>query len=277
MTGLNVSVIGFGGGSQYMAASEADAERMIARAIELGVNFFDTAYIYGNAQESQKRYGRYLTPTHRKNIVLVSKITVRTAEGAKRQLDQTLTNLKTDYLDILHFHELASTGDVSTIIGANGALSVYQQAKEQGIIKFIGCSGHVSGAIMLDALRRIKPDVIMCPQNAARELGFTDMVIPYAQQNNIGLLGMKVTAQNALMRNGVTAEDCVRYSLSLPVASMIVGMRSMTVVESCANIARTFKQLTPGEMQGISGKLASLHLPSCLPYKRHGYQDRCIG
>src|SRR4029453_12895525 len=114
------------------------------------------------------------------------------------------------------------------------ALETYRQAKAQGIIKNIGVSGHSTGAILVNALSRIKPDVVMCPQNAAREAGFTDMVLSYRKANGIGLLGMKVTAQDALMRNGVTPQQLLRYSLSLPVSAMIVGMRSMAVLEAGA-------------------------------------------
>ena len=270
-TGLMVSIVGFGSGSQYLRASEADADRLIQRAVELGVNYFDTASNYGSG-DSQKRLGKYLVPAHRNKIVLVSKIQDRTAEGAKRQLDETLTNLGTDKLDILHFHEMGS-GDADRILAKGGAYEVYQNAKEQGVIRFIGLSGHSSGAILVDALKRIKPDVMMCPQNAARELGFTEMVIPYAQQNGIGLLGMKVTAQDGLLRNGVKAEELVRYSLSLPVSAMIIGMRSLPVLESCAAIAKSWKPLSAAEMMGVSGKLASLDLRRCLPYRRWGYRD----
>jgi aryl-alcohol dehydrogenase-like predicted oxidoreductase len=271
-TGVMVSIVGFGSGSQYLRAGEAEAEQLLHGAVELGINYFDTASNYGNG-DSQKRLGKYLVPQYRSKVLLVSKIIDRTAEGAKRLLDETLTNLGTDKIDILHFHEIASSADVDRILGKGGAYEVYQRAKEQGVIRFIGLTGHSSGAILVDALRRIKPDVTMCPQNAARELGFTDMVIPHAQQNGIGMCGMKVTAQDALIRNNVKPEELVRYSLSLPVSSMIIGMRSLAVLESCATIARTLKPLTAPEMMQISGKLAALDLRRCLPYRRHGYRD----
>jgi uncharacterized protein len=271
-TGLMVSIVGFGSGSQYLRASEADAERMIHRAIELGINYFDTAISYGGGN-SQIRLGKYLVPMYRDRVVLVSKIDDRTGEGAKRQLDRTLTNLKTDRLDIVHFHHIDSMNDTNRIMATGGAFEVLMRAKEQGIVKFVGLSGHSTATILLDALRRIKPDVMMCPQNAAREAGFTDMVIPHGQQNGIGLLGMKVTAQDALLNRGVQAEELVRYSLSLPVSAMIIGMRSMAVLDSCANVARTLKPLSAAEMMSLNGRLASLDTQRCFPYHRRGYRD----
>ncbi len=270
-TGQMVSIVGFGSGSQYLRASEVDAEKLIARAIELGINYFDTAGSYGNGN-SERRLGKFLVPTHRNKIVLVSKCGERTAEGAKRALDLTLKNLGTDKLDIFHFHEI-SGGDVDRILAKGGAYEVYQRAKEQGVIRFIGLSGHSTGATLVDAMRRIKPDVMMCPQNAAREHGFTENVIPFGQQNGIGLLGMKVTAQDGLLRNGVKADELVRYSLSLPVSSMIIGMRSLAVLESCVSIAKALKPMTPPQMMDVSGKLAALDPRRCLPYRRWGYRD----
>ena len=272
-TGLMISAVGFGGGSRYLMAGEAEAERMIHRAIELGVTYFDTAFSYGSNQASQKRYGKYLIPMYRSRITLVSKIDDRTAAGAKRQLDLTLQALGTDKLDILHFHAIGSKADVDRIVGPGGALETVRQAKQQGIVRFIGVSGHSTGAIMVDALQRIKPDVVMCPQNAARESGFTDMVLGHGKQNGIGLLGMKVTAQDALMRSGVTAPQLLRYSLSLPVSAMIVGMRSMAVLESCCAIGRAFTPMPEAEMAMLNARYASLDMGRCLPYRRRGYRD----
>jgi uncharacterized protein len=271
-TGLMVSIVGFGSGSQYLRASEADADKLIQRAIELGVTYFDTAASYGNGA-SEKRLGKYLVPQHRSKITLVSKSFERSGEAAKREIDATLKNLGTDKLDILHFHEMGSTSDTDRIMAKGGAYEVYQSLKSQGVIRFIGLSGHSNSTVLIDALTRIKPDVMMCPQNAARESGFTDMVIPFAQKNGIGLLGMKVTAQDALTRNGVKPEELVKYSLSLPVSAMIIGMRSLAVLESCASIARTFQPLTPAEMMQLNGRLASLDPRRCFPYRRWGYRD----
>jgi uncharacterized protein len=272
-TGLMISVVGFGGGSRYLMAGEAEAERMIHRAIELGVTYFDTAFSYGDNQDSQKRYGKYLIPMYRSRITLTSKIQDRTAAGAQRQLDLTLQALGTDKLDILHFHAIGSKAEVDRIVGPGGALEVYRRAKQQGIIRFIGVSGHSTGAILVDALQRIEPDVVMCPQNAAREAGFTDLVLSHGKANGIGLLGMKVTAQDALMRAGVTGPQLLRYSLSLPVSAMIVGMRSMAVLESCCSIGRAFTPMTEAEMGALNTKYASLDLGRCLPYRRRGYAD----
>ena len=270
-TGLMVSIVGFGTGSQYVTASEAEAERLVHRAVELGVTYFDTAVSYGGGS-AQVRLGKYLVPTHRSQVLLVSKTYQRTAEGAKRELDTALTSMGTDHLDIFHFHDLIA-GDTDAILAKGGAYEVFQKAKEQGVIRFIGLTGHTSAAILLDALARIKPDVVMCPQNAAHELGFTDLVLPYGRDHGIGLLGMKVTAQDALIRNGVTPEELIRYSLSLPVSGMIIGMRSIPVLESCAAIAKAFVRMTPVQMMQVSSKLASLDLPRCLPYRRPFYID----
>jgi predicted aldo/keto reductase-like oxidoreductase len=210
---------------------------------------------------------------YRNRVVLVSKIDDRSGEGAKRQLDRSLEALGTDHLDILQFHHIDSIAEVDRIMAPGGAYEVAMQAKAQGMVKFIGVSGHSTGAILINALSRIKPDVVMTPQNAARDGGFTDMVLSYGKQNGIGLLGMKVTAQDALMRNGVTPQQLLRYSLSLPIAAMIVGMRSMAVLTSCTTIARDFKPLTEAEMSMLNARYAMLDMQRCLPYRQRGYSD----
>ena len=151
---------------------------MIHRAVELGINYFDTAISYGNGGEPEALRqvpGARCTATR---SCWSARSTIAPAQGAKRQLDSALPSLGTDQLDILHFHHIDSIGDVDRIMAKGGAYEVVARAKEQGMIRFIGLSGHSTGAILVDALTRIKPDVMMCPQNAAREAGFTDMVIP---------------------------------------------------------------------------------------------------
>lgn len=283
MTGLMSTVLGFGGGSRYlMVTDEAEAERMIDRAIELGVRYFDTAWTYGSNQESNKRYGKYLVPKYRNRVILVNKFEARDAETVKRQFEQSLKYLGTDHIDVLHFHAVTTKEDVDRIVAPNGALKVYQDLKAQGVVRAIGVTGHADSKVMLDALQRIQPDCVMNPQNPGhgKESGrngafFTDDIIPYALKHGIGLLAMKTTGQDGLIgKAGVTAPELVRYAMSLPVASAIVGMRSMEVLESCAQIARTLEPMTADEMAAMRRKVTeATDIGEALPYLTPGYRD----
>ncbi len=286
-TGWMVSIVAFGGGSRFMLQDNLEtAEKMLHRAIELGINYFDTAYGYQQkgVRESYIRYSKFLVPKYRKQIFLASKLMARDGETAKKDFDTTLKELGTDHLDILHFHDLRK-GDVDKIIAENGALKVYRKLKEQGLIRAIGVTGHTSGDIMIDAIKRIEPDCIMCPQNAAHsgDLSGGDFakVIPVALERGLGMLAMKSTARNGLIgRNGVTAEQLVRYTLNLPVASTIIGMPSLEVVESCCSIARSLTPLDEKEKLDLEQKLAGAALDGSIPYLAHDYRDghhECMG
>lgn len=283
LTGLMPTVIGFGSGSQFMAVQdEATAERMIHRAVELGIRYFDTAYSYGRDLGSVKRFGRYLVPSHREAVLIATKTGARDAETAKRQIDEMLSLLGTDRVDVLHMHDIKSTADVDRLVAADGALAVFRSLKEQGAIRAIGVSGHTDSKVMVDAMRRIQPDCIMTPQNPGHGSGlgqagasFTADVIPYALRHGIGLLGMKVTGQNALTgKGGMSAHDLVRYIVSQPVAAAVIGMGAPEVVESSAEIARNLTPMTPAEMEAARTRiLAAVDMRTAMPYLQEGYVD----
>jgi predicted aldo/keto reductase-like oxidoreductase len=281
-TGWLTSIVGFGGGSRFLAQSDMEVvERMIHRAIELGINYFDTAFTYldqNKERESYRRYSRFLVPRYRKQIILVSKLMERDAESAKRSLEITLKELGTDCLDLLHFHALSKKEEVDRIVAPDGALKVYRQWKEQGVIKAIGITGHSSADVLLDAIERIEPDCMMCPLNPAHSGQFvgTDFarLIPVALRRGMGLLAMKTTGRTTLIgRNGVTPEELVRYALNLPVAAAVIGMPDVAVIESCAALARSLQPMPEMERKGLEQKLASAARPPSLPYLAAGYTD----
>lgn len=282
-TGLMIPIVGFGAGSRYcLQESDAEAEQMIHRAFELGINYFDTAHSYtlGEKRLSMQRFGKWLTPNYRDKITLTTKLAARDAEGAKQQMDECLSDLKTDHVDILHFHGVGSTEEVDQIIAKDGALKMYRKWQEEGVIKYIGITNHNDGDVLVDAMKRIKPDVVMCPQNPGHGNGnqagvdFASKVIPYALTHGIGMLGMKITAQNKLIgKGGMTAEELVRYALTLPVAAMVIGMPTLEVVESNAHIARTLKPMTEEERKAAQKKLMAVDMRKTAPYLAAGYVD----
>ncbi len=280
-TGWLVSIVGFGGGSQFLSQQNMETvERMLERAVELGVNYFDTAYTYltKGERESLRRYGKYLVPKHRPQIFLTSKITQRAGDAAAREFEQTLKDLGTDHLDLLHFHAVNAKTDVDKIVAENGALKVYRKLKEQGAIRAIGITGHSSGAVLLDAIERIDPDCVMCPQNpahsGANSGGDFAQVIPVALRRGMGMIAMKTTARNGLIgKNGVKAEELVRYALNLPVAAAVIGMPSVEVLESCAAIARSLQPMADPDRKALEQRLAMARPGADLPYLAHGYCD----
>ncbi len=286
-TGRMISIVGFGGGSRYLLQEDLDvAEKMIHRAIELGINYFDTGHSYtkGEVRESQQRYGRFLVPNYRKRITLTSKLGARDAETAKKQLDETLSDLKTDRLDVLHFHGLSKTKDIDQIIAKDGALKMYRKWKEEGVIGAIGVTGHYDSKVLLEAMKRIEPDCIMCPQNPGHGgkkggpmypgVDFANDVIPYALDHGIGLLAMKTMAQGRLIGKGeITARELMQYALTLPMAAATIGMPDMEVLESCARIARTIEPMSDEQRDKLCEKVVLAATDSTYPYMAEGYVD----
>ncbi len=286
-TGRMISIVGFGGGSRYLLQDDLEvAERMIHRAIELGINYFDTGHSYrkGEVRESQQRYGRFLVPSYRKQITLTTKLAARDAETAKTQLDETLSDLKTDHLDVLHFHGLSTTDDIDKIVAKDGALKVYRKWKDEGVIGAIGVTGHQNSKVILEAMKRIEPDCVMCPQNPGHGakkgyplypgVDFANDVIPYALNHGIGLLAMKTMAQGKLIgRGGITVEDLIQYALTLPLAAATIGMPDLEVLESCAMLARRIKPMSDEQRNRLCEKVASAATDGTLSYLAEGYID----
>jgi len=235
-------------------------------------------------RESQQRYGRFLVPHYRKQITLTTKLSARDAETVKRQLDETLSDLKTDHLDVLHFHGLSTTQDIDQIVAKEGALKAYRKWKEEGVIGAIGLTGHQDSQVILAAMKRIEPDCVMCPQNPGHGpqkghplypgVDFAGDVIPYALNHGIGLLAMKTMAQgNLLGKGGITARELMQYALTLPIAAATIGMPDLEVLESCAQIARTIEPMSEEQRGKLREKVATAATDGTYPYLADGYVD----
>lgn len=275
-TGEMVSLLAFGGGSRYatICEDEAEAERIIHRAIELGINYFDNAYSYGNEQLSQKRYGWYLCPNYRSQIFLTNKSIQRKADDYMREFDESLENLKTDRVDLMYFHGVDEMKDLDTITGKGGALEVARRLVDQKVVRFIGMSGHRSADVFIEAIDRIGLNVVMFPCNAAREQELLKRVMPYAHQKKVAVMAMKTTAQDKLIgKGGATAPELVRYAMGLPVCGTVIGIPSMEVLESCAEIARTFSPMSDSEKEALEKKVAAAAYDGSLYYLKAGYRD----
>ncbi len=275
-TGEMVSILAFGGGSRYatLVKKESEAEKMIHRAIELGINYFDNAYAYCNNQMSQKRYGWYLCPTYRSQIFLTNKSNQRKADEYMKEFDQSLVNMKTDTIDLMYFHGVDTMEDLDIITGKGGALEALRRLFDQKVVRFLGMSGHRNADVFIEAIDRIGLDVVMFPCNAARELELQQRVIPHAQKKGAAVMAMKTTAQDKLIgKGGAKATDLVRYAMGLPVSAAVVGMPGMKVLESCCKVAHNFTLMTDKEKAELETKVAPAVSDGSLYYLRPGYRD----
>ena len=147
-TGVQCSILGLGGESALYRRSDA-AVGIINRALELGVNYFDTAPLY---QNSELNYGA-VTSYARDRMFLATKIEQRDRDGAWRQFESSLRRLRTNYVDLLQIHHLDDLAEVEAVLRPDGAAAIVEEARAQGLVRFVGISGHSDPDVLLSALR----------------------------------------------------------------------------------------------------------------------------
>ena len=254
-TGQPVTIFGLGGeGILRTHGREAEAVAVIQRALQQGVNYFETAPAYASSIDY---YGLALGD-RRPEIFLASKTHDRTYDGSLRLLDDSLRRLRTDYLDLWQLHDLRTEDDLSRIFGKGGALKVLLQARSEGRVRYLGLTGHHDPAILLKAMQEFDFDTVLIPLNAAdvHRLSFRDTVLLAAARQHMGIVGMKSTAQGVLLKNGtVTVEEAMGYVLSLPgVSTLIIGCKTPAEVDENAQIARQFATFTAEQMQELENR-----------------------
>ncbi len=200
-TGLRVSVIGFGGipiwGSasvfEYGCVDEETAIKVINRALDLGVNFIDTARVYG---ESEVRIGKVMRE-RRRECYLASKVMERGYQVALREVEKSLSNLQTDYIDLYQLHYVNDTGTLERLMARDGALRALKEKKGEGKIGFIGITGH-DIRLLIKAIGTGEFDTIQVPYNL-NNLGAARELFPLARKENIGVIVMKPLAGGVLV------------------------------------------------------------------------------
>jgi aryl-alcohol dehydrogenase-like predicted oxidoreductase len=190
-TGEKLSIIGFGG-IVVMNEEAGQASNIVAEAVDRGVNYFDVAPSYGNAQE---RLGAALEP-YRKNCFLACKTEGRMKDDSRKQLEESLRLLKTDHVDLYQFHALTKMADLDKVLGPGGAIETMEAAKKEGKIRYIGFSVH-SAETALAAMDRYNFDTVLFPVNWVlfTQAGFGPQILKRAQEKNMGILALKGMAK----------------------------------------------------------------------------------
>ena len=254
-TNRMVSAIGFGGGSRYCnwVADDRGQQKLIDYAIKLGITYWDAARSYGNGV-CEERYGKFLTPKYRKQIFLNSKSTKRTYDGVMKEIETSLTTMKTDYLDLYCMHGLDKLEDVDALLAADGGYKAFQKLKSEGVIKNMGLSYHKWNEASKKAFEVFDVDAALCPINASRYTGNEANMIPLAVKRDIGIIAIKILGQNVLIGN-VSGDELVRYALSLPISVANIGMDGFPSLESSVAVGKE-PVISKDEAEAIHQKLA---------------------
>ena len=257
-TGAEVSCIGVGGYHIGHQQDPAESIRIIRRAIDGGITFLDNCWDY-NGGESEIRMGNALRDGYRAKAFLMTKIDGRDRETAASQIDESLRRLQTDHVDLLQLHEVIRDDDPERAFAAGGAIEAMLAARKAGKARFLGFTGHKSPRIhlkMLDTAQAngFRFDTVQMPLNVmdAHFDSFEKQVLPRLVREGIGALAMKPMGDPFILETGtVSARECLRYDLSLPVSVVITGIDSFERLDQALAVARESKLLSEKEVAAV--------------------------
>jgi aryl-alcohol dehydrogenase-like predicted oxidoreductase len=257
---VDVTILGIGGGHLIRKSAE-EGMRIVGEALDSGLTFLDNAWDYAN-NRSEEAMGTALRGK-RQRVFLMTKMCTH-GRGKKvglLHLEQSLRRLRTDYLDLWQIHEVGCRDEPGRVFGPDGPAEALLEAKRQGKVRFIGFTGHTDPAVHLSLLREKFPfDTCQLPLNVF-DFGFHSFerqVLPELIRQGIAPIGMKSLCGNGnpVASGGVTAEEAIRYTLSLPVSTLVSGIDSVEVLRRNVRIARQFTPMSPAEMDRLRDRVA---------------------
>ena len=262
-TGEQVSAIGLGGAHLGRPKVEEDeAIRLIHEGLDRGINFLDNSWDY-NEGRSEERVGKALSQGgYRQKAFVMTKLDGRTKEVATNQINDSLKRLKVDHIDLLQHHEVIRFDDPDRIFAEGGAMEAVVAAKQAGKVRFIGFTGHKDPRIHLYMLEVAQKhgfhfDTVQMPINImdAHFRSFSQMVVPEAVKQKIGVLGMKSFGDGIILKSGaVQPMDCLHYSLNVPVSVLITGVDSKMLLDQAFAAVKAFKPMDEAAVASLIGK-----------------------
>ena len=246
------------------------AIEIVNKCIDLGINYIDTSAWYGmdgNSSEgdhlrgTSERHVGEVMKTRRSEVFLATKTHDRSYDGAMRHLESSLKNLQTDVIDLWQIHNFGGRGeeDFDLIFSEEGCMKALQQAKDEGVVRFLGFTGHQDPDPMKELLGRYDFDAVLMALNAAdkHHNPFIEKLLPDAVAKNMGIIGMKIPARDRIFSHGgiITMKEAMSYTMSLPVSTIIVGIDKIAELEENVRIAQEFEPLTADEMLAIEDKV----------------------
>jgi len=270
-TGFRVGILSLGCQAAIEVRGNAKlAVEIMNRALDLGVNYFDTANAYGGGV-SEEHVG-LVVRDRRREVFLASKTGRRDYDGAMQHLELSFKRMNTDHLDLWQIHNLQRMEELEKLFAPDGALKAFQKAKAEGMVRFIGVTGHYEPNVLREMIQRAELDCILMAVNAADRhyLSFIDHLLPLALEKQMGIIGMKVATRGRLlstwrpepleqqperMRTGkpgaLTMAESLAYNFSLPVATNIVGVDNVAQLEENVKCAARFVPLSGAQMRSL--------------------------
>jgi predicted aldo/keto reductase-like oxidoreductase len=262
-TGERVSAIGMGGYHLGMQSDPTESVRLIHTGVDHGITFLDNCWDY-NDGTSEVRMGQALRDGYRQKVFLMTKMDGRTAVEYNKQLDESLTRLQTDIIDLVQFHEVIRMEDPDRIFAPGGAIEAAIEARQAGKLRYIGFTGHKDPAVHLRMMETAQKhsfhfDTVQMPINVmdAHFRSFTHQVMPVALKQGIGVLAMKTFGDSFVLKsNTVQPMEALHYGLTQPVSVLITGINNTQLLDQALEAARTFKPMTTAEDKALLDRTA---------------------
>jgi predicted aldo/keto reductase-like oxidoreductase len=253
--GYHASILGLGG--EHLLSrhrNDAAAEELVNRALDLGVNYFDTAQLYFPSE----RYLGQALKGRREQAFVSSKIDPRDPEEAKPLIERSLKLLQSDYLDNLSVHRVRDLADVDRITSKGGLMDLMMDLKRQGVLRNVGITGHYTPEALVELMRRGEWNSVLLPVNPtdAHHLPFL-MAREEARRHGMAIIAMKVSARGRFFSEGgiTRMDDLLTYALTQDVDVAIVGMENLTQLEDNVRIAKGFQPMPEEEQRQLEARL----------------------
>jgi len=269
-TGYKVGIYSLGGQATIETPGKEELSvQIINRAIDLGINYIDTAAAYGRTGttttkeealgHSERNMGQVMK-YRRKEVFLASKTHDRTYDGSMRLLEKSLKNLQTDHLDLWQIHNVraAELNNLDKIFASDGVVKAMEKARDEKIVRFVGITGHENPEVLKSLAERYPFDNVLVALNAADKHfdPFIEKFLPTAIAKKMGIVGMKIPARDRIFAHGgiITIKEAMEYVMSLPVSTIIIGLDDIAQLEENIKIAENFKPLNADQMLAIEEK-----------------------
>jgi aryl-alcohol dehydrogenase-like predicted oxidoreductase len=270
-TGFRVGIFSLGCQAAIEIKGNAKLSvEIMNRALDLGVNYFDTSNVYG-AGASEEHVG-LVVRDRRREVFLASKTGKRDYSGAMAHLETSFKRMHTDHLDLWQIHNLQKMPDVDRLLAPDGALKALQKAKSEGLVRCIGVTGHFEPKVLRAMIERAELDCILMAVNAADRhyLSFIEHLLPVALEKQMGIIGMKVATRGRMLSTWqpdppeqqpermrttkpgtITMAESLAYNFTLPVSTNIVGVDNVAQLEANVKCAANFVPLSLEQMRSL--------------------------
>jgi aryl-alcohol dehydrogenase-like predicted oxidoreductase len=288
-TGYKVGIFSLGGQAALEKANNFDtAVPIIERALDLGVNYIDTSSIYGGPQRWSEQYVGKVMAKRRNEAFLATKTKERTRDGSMQMIQKSLELLQTDHIDLWQLHDVGTQYDVDQIFAKGGAMEALVEMQQQGVVRYLGLTGHYRPDALMETMRRHDFDCILMAMNAAdpHHYSFNEQLLPMAVEKQMGIIGMKIPGRGRILSSWnppsidaqkhswegmaiqtpnpgtLTMREAMYYTLSRPVSTVIIGCDSIPQLEENIQLARDFTPISDKHSTELVAKSEPCAKPS---------------